>query len=120
MIRLFRVLIWAAVGLLLLLVAMANRQPVSVQALPQDIAAFFGVSWAASVPLYLVLFGGIVVGLLIGFVWEWMREHKHRVVASTKGRDVARLERELAGLRDAKGQPQDDVLALLDGSRKAS
>ena len=120
MIRYLRYLVLGVIGLGLLIVAMANRAPVTVKALPDDLAALSGMGWQMDMPLYAVIFGGIVAGLLIGFVWEWMREHKHRVVASTKGRDVARLERELAGLRDAKGQPQDDVLALLDGSRKAS
>ncbi|MGB8814182.1 MAG: LapA family protein [Paracoccaceae bacterium] len=120
MIRTLRFVILATIGFVLLVVAMANRTPVTVQALPSDIGTFFGVSWSVELPLFLVMFGGMVVGLLIGFVWEWMREHKHRVVASTKGRDVARLEREIASMRDAKGQTQDDVLALLDTPRKAS
>lgn len=119
MIRYLRYLLLAVLALCLLTVAMANRAPVMVSALPSDIAAFVGGVWTLEMPLFLVMFGGIVVGLLIGFVWEWLREHKHRAVASTSTRDVARLERELAMLRDAKGQPQDDVLALLDNRRKA-
>ena len=54
-------------------------------------------------------------GVLIGFVWEWFREHGHRVTASQKSREVTRLERELAVLKDSSSvPPQDDVLALLE------
>jgi lipopolysaccharide assembly protein A len=61
-----------------------------------------------------VIFGGIVGGILIGFVWEWAREHKHRVVAKGATKQVSRLERELALMRDANSVPQDDILAILD------
>jgi hypothetical protein len=55
--------------------------------------------------------------VLIGFVWEWLREHKHRVVAAEKSREAARLAQEVA--RVAPPPPKDEVLALLDPPRKA-
>lgn len=120
MIRLLRYLVLVLVALALMTVALANRDPVTVRALPADLGAFLGYEGAVTLPLFLVIFGGIVAGLLIGFVWEWLREHKHRSTASTRAREVARLERELAALRDAKGAPPgDDVLAILDDRRKA-
>ena len=71
-------------------------------------------------PLFLVIFGGIGAGLLIGFFWEWARESKHRTTASTKAREVARLEREVTKLRSSQAGPEDEVLALLETKRKAS
>jgi lipopolysaccharide assembly protein A len=117
MIKSLRYLVLVALAIVLLTVAMANRGLVSVQVLPTDMAAFLGLDLQADVPLFVVLFGGIVAGLLIGFVWEWLRETKHRTTASTKTREVSRLERELAVLRDEKQGPQDDVLALLERPR---
>lgn len=114
MIRYLRYLLLLALGIALLTVALANRASVQVQLLPTDMATFLGVAWVAQVPLFLVIFGGIVAGLLIGFVWEWLRETKHRSTASSKTREVSRLERELAQLREEKLGPQDEVLALLD------
>jgi lipopolysaccharide assembly protein A len=87
---------------------------VLIKALPDDLAAVLGVSWQLELPMFLVIFASIVVGLLIGFLWEWLREHKHRAQASTKTREVSRLERELATMRDATSLPKDDILALLD------
>ena len=115
MIRYLRYLFLAALSLGLLTVAMANRAPVLVKALPDDVAAFTGLSaLQVELPLYLVIFGGIIAGLLIGFVWEWIRERKHRVIAKGKTREVSRLERELAVMKDSQSTPSDDVLALLD------
>lgn len=114
MIRSLRYLFLAALGLVLLTVALANRAPVTVRALPEDLAAFSGLHWQMELPLFAVIFGGIVAGLMIGFVWEWFREHKHRAAASQKAREVSRLERELAVMKDSQSVPKDEVLALLD------
>jgi uncharacterized integral membrane protein len=114
MLRYLRYLLLALLGVALLTTALANRAPVLIKAMPDDLAAFLGLNWQIELPLFLVMFGGIVAGLLIGFVWEWLREHKHRAVASTKTREVSRLERELATMRDATSLPQDDIIALLD------
>ncbi|MDZ4311659.1 MAG: LapA family protein [Cypionkella sp.] len=115
MLRYLRYLTLAAVGLVLLIVALANRTPVLLKAMPDDFAAFLGLTWQMELPVFVVLFGGIVIGVLVGFLWEWAREHKHRVVASTKTREVSKLERELATMRDATSVPQqDEIIALLD------
>jgi putative membrane protein len=115
MIRYIRILILALLGLGLLTLALANRAPVTVRLLPDDLAALTGFTWAAELPLFLVIFAGIIAGVLIGFVWEWFREHGHRANASQKSREVARLERELAVLKDATSvPPKDEVLALLE------
>ena len=96
MIRYLRLLLLAVLGLVLLTVALANRAPVTVRLLPDDMAALTGLTWAMELPLFLVILGGILAGVLIGFVWEWFREHGHRATASQKSREVTRLERELA------------------------
>jgi uncharacterized integral membrane protein len=114
MIRSLRYLFLAALGLVLLTVALANRAPVTLKALPEDLAAFTGFAWQIELPLFMVMFGGIIAGLLIGFVWEWFREMKHRSTASRKTREVARLERELAVMKDSQSVPKDDILAILD------
>ncbi|MEO6299773.1 MAG: LapA family protein [Paracoccaceae bacterium] len=113
MTRAFRYLLLALLAIALLTVALANRALVTVHFLPDDMAALFGLTAAMDLPLFVLLFFGIVIGLLVGFVWEWLREHKHRRVANTKTREVSKLERELAMLKDQTSLPDDDVLALL-------
>lgn len=115
MIRYFRLIFLGLLGLGLLTVALANRAAVPVRLLPPDLAALTGLTWTMEMPLFLVIFAAIIVGVLIGFVWEWFREHGHRATASQKAREVARLERELAVLKDATSvPPKDEVLALLE------
>lgn len=116
MLRALRILLLALLGVVLLTVAIANRQLVPIKALPDDLAAFGGVSYAVELPLFLIIFAAIIVGVFIGFVWEWMREHRIRSEASSKSRQVAKLERELAVMRDTKPAKGSDaeLLALID------
>ncbi|MCU0816953.1 MAG: LapA family protein [Cypionkella sp.] len=114
MFRYLRYAFLAALALVLVTLALANRNPVVLRALPDTPATFLGFQWQMELPLYAVIFGGILAGVLIGFVWEWLREYKHRAEASSKARQVARLERELAVMRDTKPGSKDDVLAILD------
>jgi uncharacterized integral membrane protein len=115
MIRTLRLVLLGLLGLALIAVAIANGTSVEVRLLPADLAALTGLTWAVEVPLFLVIFAAIIVGVLIGFVWEWFREHGYRASASQKAREVARLERELAVMRDATSvPPEDEVLALLE------
>ncbi len=114
MIRYLRYLFLLVLAAGLLTLALANREMVTLDALPADLAAFLGIEWSLSLPLYAVILASVFAGLLIGFIWEWFREHKHRANASNRAREIARLERELASLR--RGQPgdKDEVLAILD------
>jgi hypothetical protein len=52
--------------------------------------------------------------LLIGFLWEWVREYRQRAEGRLKSREVERLRRELAALKVKTADNGDDVLALLE------
>lgn len=117
MIRALRYLLLAFVAIVLLTVALANRAPVTVRFLPDDFAGLMGLHWQIEVPAFLLLFLGAVLGIVVGFTWEWLREHKHRRVARVQSRAVSKLERELAAMKDQTSLPTDDVLALLDKPR---
>ncbi|GFE51347.1 phosphoribosylanthranilate isomerase [Roseobacter cerasinus] len=104
----------ALFGIALIAVAIANRGLVSLQLIPSEVAGWFSVNPQIELPLFLVIFGGIVVGLLVGFVWEWVREHGQRADAARQAREMRRLEREIAKLKDEKHAGKDEVLALLD------
>lgn len=114
MMKYLRYLVLLLIALVLFSVALANREPVILHALPPDLAQLIGIDWQIRLPLFLVGFGGIVVGVLIGFVWEWIREHKHRAAAAAKSREVQELKREVA--RTTPPAHKDEVLALLDSS----
>ncbi len=115
MLKVLRYLFLAVLALGLLAVASANRAPVTLRLLPEEFDAFLGRVWVIELPLFLVIFAGILAGLLIGFVWEWFREARVRAEASQHRRRVGHLEREVSRLKDQNGERKYEVLALLEG-----
>lgn len=112
--RYIRYAFLAVLAIVLISMALANRGPVTLRLMPEDLAALLGFNFVLTLPLFLVVFGGIAAGLVIGFVWEWMREYRHRREASERGRELRRMEREVKRLKQQKHEGKDDVLAILD------
>jgi uncharacterized integral membrane protein len=118
MIKLLRLAFLGVLALVLIALALANRDLVTLRALPPEAGDFLGFSWTVQLPMFLVIFAGILLGLLIGFVWEWLREHKIRSHAVKVTRKAATLEREVDRLKAKSEGPKDEVLALLDASSR--
>lgn len=112
--RYIRYAFLAALGVVLISVSMANREAVTLRLVPEELSGLLGLNWTITLPLFVVVLGGIAVGLILGFVWEWLREYKHRRDASRKSREVVQLKREVNQLKDHKHKGKDEVLAILD------
>jgi len=112
--RYIRYAFLAVLGIILISVSLANLESVTLKLVPDALVGLTGGNWAITLPLFLVVLGGVVAGVIIGFIWEWLREHKHRRVANQKGREVAKLEREVTKLKGDRHKDKDEVLAILD------
>jgi uncharacterized integral membrane protein len=90
MIRFLKALILLPVAILVILLAVANRAPVTLSLDPfsQDAPEF-----STQLPLFAVIFAAVMVGVLIGGTASWMAQGKYR-----RGRRSAR--REARHLRD--------------------
>lgn len=106
-----RVLFLGLLALILLVLALANRQMVTLRLLPETFADYVGIG-GLSMPLFAVIFLAIGLGLLVGFCWEWLREHKHRAQAAQERAERERLERKLA--KAGPAAEDDEVLALVE------
>lgn len=112
--RYIRFGVLAIITIGLVTVAVANRQVVQLKAMPEFLSGLLGLAPTISLPLFLVIFAGVAVGLLVGFVWEWMREHKHRAEARSKGREAEQLRREVTRLKGERAGSEDEVLKILE------
>ena len=112
--KILRIVFWGLVALILVVLGLANRDLVELRALPEPLANLARVSPDVVLPLFVVIFIGVALGLLIGFLWEWLRERRYRSEARHRAREIERLEREVERLRAEKHEGRDEVLALVD------
>ena len=104
---------YASLFVILIIFAMANRGLVEISIIPGEFS-FFGLNFSITLPVYLIFFSGIVLGVVIGFLGEWVRESKYRSEVSQKNRKLREARRELRKLKGEKYKGQDEVLELLD------
>jgi len=112
--RYIRYAFLGALGLALISVSLANRQLVDLKLVPDALAELFGFNSGVSLPLFIVVLGSVAAGVAIGFIWEWIREHKHRRAVGSQAREVRKLSREVNKLKKQKHEGKDEVLAILD------
>ncbi|MAM60370.1 LapA family protein [Maritimibacter sp. UBA3975] len=115
--RYIRYAFLAALAVVLITVALANRNIVELRILPTEMAGFLGWSWTVNLPLFVVIFMAIIAGVMIGFVWEWFREHKIRAEGRRAKSAAVKLASEVQDLKREKAGPRDEVLALLEDGR---
>lgn len=114
--RIAKYLFLFIVAVALVLMALANRETVVVEMVPEALVGWFGIQYAIALPLFVVILGAVMVGILVGFVWEWLREYRYRADAKIHKRAAQSLEREVKTLKGGTGQnAQDEILALVDG-----
>ena len=100
--------------IILLTLAVANRELVDIRILPSELEGFLGGGMILSIPIFVLFLCGVIFGLFVGFVWEWIREMKHRSASSRKSKELAKVENELSQLKRESGQNEDEILLLLN------
>lgn len=110
--RFIKYLLLAVILIAIVVLAVANRGPVTLRLLPDGLSMFGQRS--IELPMHLVGLALILTGMILGYIFEWLREHKHRRRAALKAREAAELDREVKTLRKAQAK-DDEVLALIGG-----
>ena len=85
-----------------------------IRILPSELEGFLGGGMIFSIPIFVLFLCGVIFGLFVGFVWEWIREMKHRSASSRKSKELAKVENELSRLKRESGQNEDEILLLLN------
>ena len=85
-----------------------------IRILPSELEGFLGGGMILSIPIFVLFLCGVIFGLFVGFVWEWIREMKHRSASSRKSKELAKVENELSQLKRESGQNEDETLLLLN------
>ena len=117
MLRAISYLFYGIVAIVLVFIALANREMIRISLLPEEFN-FIGFYFHFNIPLFVIFFGGVVFGIMIGFILEWMREYKLRSESSHKARELNGMRRQIQQLKNEKYKNQDDILALLEDTTK--
>lgn len=118
--RFIRLLFVITMAVILIAVALANRDMVTLNLFPANLDQYVSGTWSITLPLFLVIFGAFAIGIIFGLVWEYLREAQIRREARHRSAEVARLEREVGSLRQQHANPRDDVLAIVDKPKSTS
>jgi uncharacterized integral membrane protein len=119
LLKFFKYVVLLVLALGIVTLSLANRAPMTLQLLPEDLAAFVGFNQTVELPVFLVILLGVAAGLLIGFIWEWLREYRFRSEASRARAEAKQLKERLAREGAAPKKGGEDVLALLDNKSAA-
>jgi uncharacterized integral membrane protein len=109
--RTIKLILLALILIAIVTLAVANRAPVTLHLLPEGLSGI--AQRSVELPLWAVGLTSILTGMVLGYILEWLREHKHRRLAAQKSREAAALDREVGRLRRETGKGEDDVLRLL-------
>jgi uncharacterized integral membrane protein len=91
-------LVLVPLAVLIVVFAVANRQPVTVSFDP------FGAgdpALSATVPLYILIFILVIMGVIVGGLAAWLRQHKWRRAARRASAETRALKAELAATRQS-------------------
>ena len=113
--KVLRYALLAVVLVLCVTIALANRAPVTLALWPDTITAFVGFGYSVTLPLFVLVGGAVGAGLLLGLIWEWLRERGQRVDGARARRELDRVRSGQAPAVQPSAQgPRDQVLAILD------
>lgn len=110
-----RVVMWFVLvpfGLILVIFALANRHIVQIGIDPiSPQAPFWG---PMELPLFVVIYLSLLVGVVLGGAGGWFSQGKHRKAERQLRRDLTTAQKEMT---PAPTTPADDPLALLENDK---
>lgn len=115
--RYVKLLLLVLIAIPVITIFIANHQPVELTILPAGLEPYIGLNrilGPVTVPLWSVALGFLVIGLVLGFFWEWVREYKHRRAADQGRQSKAQLEAEMKKMKARENRGKDEILVLVE------
>ncbi|HUS52717.1 MAG TPA: LapA family protein [Thermohalobaculum sp.] len=105
-----KLIVLGLLAAMLIALGVANMAAVDLYLLP---AKLFGDTFSIKeIPLAVVILAAVLLGILVGLVIEFLREHKQRRTAEEKRREIVQLRQEVTRLR-AKVADHDGDLSRM-------
>jgi uncharacterized integral membrane protein len=101
-------------AILIVAFAVANRQVVTVSFDPFSVS---DPAYAAKLPLFVLIFALVILGVIVGGVATWLRQGSWRRTARSLDADVRTLHQELEAMRRRAAEEARRDEVRRDGSR---
>lgn len=96
MLKALKMIVLGLLAVALVVLGVANMNMVELNLLPEQL----GVDrWSVDFPLAGVIVVSIFFGIFLGYLFEWMREHRYRREARRRRREAEELARENEALK---------------------
>lgn len=112
--RYIKYLLLAVITIAVLVLSLANRQSVELNLFPEAVATMIGFNASVQLPLFVVSFLSIAVGLLIGILLEWIREYRIRAEGARTKKELRRVHKELKSDKAAVKDQGREILDLIE------
>jgi len=106
--KFFAIAVLVPLAIIIVMFAVANREIITVSFDPFDSAH---PAFALKMPLFILIFALVALGVLVGGIAAWLRQHKWRA----RARRAEAEARDLRGRLDTQ-QPHRNVPAALEAS----
>ena len=109
--KIISAVILAPLAILIVLFAVANREPIAISFDPFNSAQ---PAFAMRVPLFILILLLLLIGVIVGGIAAWLRQSKWRRTARRLESEVRELRAELEGLGRRPGAQRSGLPATLD------
>ena len=111
--RVIKIVFIAIIMVIIMTLALANRQAVEVSLVPDQLAPFVPFASSMTLPLFVVGLLSVLFGLVIGIIMEYLREMSIRREVTRKGVQVEELKRQNSRLKEKTQEGENEILALV-------
>ena len=101
--RIILIAVLVPLAIILVALAVANRGPVSFTLDPFN-PGNPALTW--QVPLFVLIFAAIVVGMIVGSLATWVKQHRYRKLARQRSQEAEMLRQAAASTPPARVAPQ--------------
>lgn len=114
MLRYIKATFFVLLAAALIVIGVANKQPVVLSLLPDGLIdeATTSMLRLPGVPLFAVILGALIFGVLIGEAMEWSRERRFRRERDAAQRELNAARQKIAELNRKLGEGDEALLRL--------
>ena len=112
--RYFKLVAWVLVGLLLFIFALGNNQTVQVYLFPNIFSNTLIARSIFPMPLFIIVYVVLLIGVIFGFVFEYFRQYKYRLNLRKYKKEMNSLRAEVQELKSRTANVDLNILNKLN------